>query len=125
MEENIVYQKWNSLGFLDGLSEDNKIKLANAFEYTACKLLADADVNKENRKYNDDVDTIAFPILRRVVTMLPLLELTEDFIDGFLLKVLGLTESSVYDGIKDLHADPQFDVEAELIKLFVKLNYGQ
>jgi hypothetical protein len=120
-----IYDKWRSLGFLEGLSLKNQIALANAYEHTACKLLADAKVPSEieDRKYNDEVDTIVFPILREIITIDPTNDLNDEFVNGVLEKTLELTESSVYDGINDLHITGM-DPKAELLKLFVKKNYG-
>lgn len=115
--------KWYEVGLLDKLELNDQIRLAKALEYTSKKLIEDGE--NENRKFNDKVDVIIFPILRRLVGMLPFLILTTCFIDDLLIKVLELTESSVYDGIKDLHPDTGIDVEAELINLFIELNYGQ
>ena len=117
-----VYDKWRSLGFLEGLSLKNQITLANAYEYTANKLLVDSE--KGCRKYNDEVDTIVFPILREIITIDPTNDLNDEFVNGLLEKTLELTESSVYDGIDNINIDPPKDGKAELIKLFVEKNYG-
>lgn len=123
---DLIFDKWNSLGFLDKLSEENKIKLAHGYEVLACKLLADAKIESEKhlRKFNDEVDTIVFPILREIITVSPKSEFTNDFIDKLLNKTLKLTKSSVYDGINNLHISSGNDAKAELLKLFVEEHYG-
>ena len=118
-----IYNKWKSLGFLDGLPIKSQINLAHAYESVAIKLIADNE--KGIRKYNDEVDSIVFPILREIIIINPRNELNDEFVNGVLEKTLELIKSSVYDGIDDLHADPHIDVKAELLKLFVETNYGK
>tara|TARA_R110000796_G_scaffold252137_1_gene385331 strand:- start:25795 stop:26358 length:564 start_codon:yes stop_codon:yes gene_type:complete len=112
-----ILDKWESLGFLENLLFEQQIKLAHGMEYTAETLIADGE--KEFRTFNEVIDTIIFPILRRLVHKH---ELSKSFIDHLLIKVKKLTESSVYDMVKGsslVHA------EAELINYFIELNYDK
>jgi len=117
-----ITEKWKNLGFLDGLSLSDKqnFELAQAMEYAAKILIRDG--KKCNRKYNDKVDIITFPILRLLIDKH---EMSKPFILHLLEKLKKLTESSVYDGIEDLHPSTGVDPEAELIRLFVELHYGK
>jgi hypothetical protein len=125
MKKNKIYEKWKSLGFLDGLCEKHKIMLANAFEYMANKLLIDS--NKRKRKFNDDVDSLAFPILRRIITTNPLNDLTNDLVDDLLDKLLYFTKTRLYIEARSISCCcwHEIDPETELIEIFVKINYGQ
>lgn len=128
--ETVVYDKWRSLGFLEGLSLKNQITLANAYEYTVNNLLADAKVEAEieDRKYNDEVDTIIFPILREIITIDPTNDLNDEFVNGVLEKTLELTEREIYIESSSIICNcwgGDHDPKAELIKLFVEGNYGE
>lgn len=55
--ENEVYKRWKSLGFLDGLSEEDGIALADRFDELANFML--------QNEYDGHVEVMAFPALRR------------------------------------------------------------
>lgn len=57
--ENEVYKRWKSLGFLDGLDENQAVGLAEKFEELAHYMLLNID------KLDEHVQTLAFPVLRR------------------------------------------------------------
>jgi len=128
VEESAIYEKWNSLGFLESLCEKHKIMLANAYEYTANKLLDDAKIEDEldERKFNDELDVLIFPVLRNILTINNTLELTEDFVDGVLDKLFKFVTSDIYKNFKELRCCMSHrDVEMEMIHFFVEMNYGQ
>ena len=56
-------QKWEDYGLLDGLSEEDKPKLAAQYEDMANFLMP---LEKEGETKYDKLITISFPILRRV-----------------------------------------------------------
>lgn len=59
-------ERWSSLGFTNGLEKEMERRCSFAFEQMAYYLL---NVNKDD-KLKGDYETIAFPIIRRTVTVL-------------------------------------------------------
>lgn len=62
-----VLKKWNILGFLEGIEKEYKPCLASWYEYMAIILIKDEE-NKYSGDDNGSVETVAFPILRRIYT---------------------------------------------------------
>ena len=120
-KETVVHNKWRSLGLLEGLSLKNQITLANAYEHAARKLLADSE--KGYRKYNDEVDTIVFPILREIIKINPTNDLNDEFVNGVLEKTLELTKSEMWVTVKSSNPAETTDYESVFLKDFVKKNY--
>lgn len=54
-----VYKRWKSLGFLEGLDENQAVGLAEKFEELGNYMLLNID------KLDEHVQTLAFPVLRR------------------------------------------------------------
>jgi hypothetical protein len=120
-----VYDKWKSLGFLDGeLLVKQKIRLSNAMEYSAMVLLDEYE--QKINDYNPEViGTLIFPILRRIMVLNPTNELNYGFIDSVLKKVSEFTKTELFKGLDDLTCCGCCDMETELLNLFVETNYGQ
>lgn len=57
--QNDVYKRWKSLGFLEGLDENQAIGLADKFEELAQYMQLNID------NLNEHAQTLAFPVLRR------------------------------------------------------------
>jgi hypothetical protein len=57
--ENDVYKRWKSFGFLDGLTEEDGVALAERYEELGNYMLQNSD------KLDEHVETLAFPALRR------------------------------------------------------------
>jgi len=69
--ENIeeIVKKWSTIGFLDGLEDEEQIKcIATSFEIAAKYLISYETKNNifGEKKYND-LDTLTFPVLRRAL----------------------------------------------------------
>jgi hypothetical protein len=119
-----ILDKWESLGFIDNLLLPQQIKLAHGMEYTAETLIADGE--KEFRTFNEEIDTQAFPVLRKIITVNPNIVLTNDFIINTLTKLSDFTKSREYsDGMTSNNYVNAIDMEAELLHLFVETNYGK
>jgi len=113
-----VYQKWKDYGFLDNLSEEQSIELADGFEYLESILKAHG--------HTDYICTIAFPVLRRVFTTRPNIELSEEFILEILKNLKEYVNTDMYKkSLKEGASLSTIDSEAELLVLFVKTYYGQ
>ena len=118
--EDKILDKWESLGFLDNLLLPQQIKLAHGMEYTAETLIAD------DGSFNEEIDTQAFPVLRKIITVNPNIDLTNDFIINTLTKLSDFTKSREYsDGMTSNNYVNAIDMEAELLHLFVETNYGK
>jgi hypothetical protein len=87
----INYSKWNSLGFLEDLCEKHGTKLANGYECLSIRLIDDNKL--VNRKFNENVDVIAFPTLRKIYNFDSTIDLNKSFISKFLNKLLEFTNS--------------------------------
>lgn len=57
--QNDVYKRWKSFGFLDGLTEEVGVALAERYEELGNYMLQNSD------KLDEHVETLAFPALRR------------------------------------------------------------
>lgn len=115
-----IFEKWKALGFLEGLDIIKQIDLSQAMEYASDILINDS--KKNYRRYNYDVDVITFPILRKLIHKH---SLTKTFVVNLLEKIKKLTESSFYNDIKNIHAEPPMDIEVEIINFFIEINYGK
>jgi len=121
-----IYDKWRIIGMLEGLIFKNQVKLANAYEHMAKILLADAE--KEIRFYNDDIDTIGFPVLRRYFGLNLGIELTNELVEDILKELHKYQTSDFYTEGKlklNLIFDSGLDMEAILLKVFCEDIYGQ
>lgn len=70
-----IFVRWKELGFLDGLDEDTAMKVALSYEIAANMMLMDGKIYDMYFKINEDiidddgiVDTVIFPIIRRIVS---------------------------------------------------------
>jgi hypothetical protein len=57
--QNDVYKRWKSFGFLEGLTEEDGVALAERYEELGNHMLQNSD------KLDEHVQTLAFPVLRR------------------------------------------------------------
>lgn len=57
--ENEVYKRWKSFGFLEGLTEEDGVALAERYEELGNYMLQNSD------NLGEHVETLAFPALRR------------------------------------------------------------
>jgi len=101
-----IVDKWVSYGFLDGLSKNDKHKLAHGFEYMS-KVLNDG------RRFDSYINIVSFPVLRDILKLNSSLDFNDKFIDNLLCKLSELINSEDYN----LNLN-----EEELIK-FTKNNY--
>lgn len=56
--KNEIYKRWKSFGFLDGLTEEDGVALAERYEELGNYMLQNSD------KLNKHVEVVAFPALR-------------------------------------------------------------
>ena len=120
-----VHEKWKSLGFLEQLTEEDSVELAHGFEYMAQTLVNDINIHsKKNRHFNENVDVISFPTLRRVFTTSTNLKLTEDFIDVFLENLNDFSNTESFKRWWEEPPTPEVDPQAELLLEFIRVYYG-
>ena len=113
-----VYNKWEQLGLLTGLTINSKIKLANAYEYVANTLNT-----SESGEFNSQINTLAFPLLRRIMDIQIENSLNEEFLDEYLNKLSKFTETYVYIEAAIQHQNvpnEHIDAEAELLLKFIE-----
>lgn len=60
-------EAWGRLGFLEGLSQEDKEKCAVAMEQAATYFLSDESASELYKNY-PQIETIIFPIIRRIIT---------------------------------------------------------
>ncbi len=64
MDEDLI-EKWGSIGFLDGLSEIDKIRISLLFERTARHII---DLDLTTKSYGENItETVIFVIIRRII----------------------------------------------------------
>jgi len=75
---NHIYDRWKSFGFLEGLDDEIAMKVALAFEIASNILLMEGKMMdiyfKETGNIADDnerVETVIFPVLRRIIGKTP------------------------------------------------------
>lgn len=61
--KEVVIEKWEKLGLLEGLNDEAKVIVSHAFEKIAKIILL------EKLKSNEQVETICFPIIRVILSM--------------------------------------------------------
>lgn len=107
-----VYERWLTIGLLDGLSEDVAKDMAMAFEISAQMRIASVE-HANQSDIEGIIDSLIFPIMRRVLTELPSLAQSKETI----VMVYNDAIKLIYNNKKFLKEDFShigIDSEAEL-----------
>jgi len=107
MKNKEMVDKWVHYGFLDGLSEEDRYKLAHGFEYMSKAL-------NDGRELDEYINIVSFPVLRNILKLNSSLDFNGDFINNLLSELSKLINSENY--VRDLDAK-------ELVK-FVENKYN-
>lgn len=84
--------KWENLGFLTGVEEIYKKCISDSYEYLANKLKKDSEELGCDRIYNETIDVIAFPIVRKLIIKSKLKDVETIKLDYMLENLLPLSE---------------------------------
>ena len=107
---NSILEKWNSIGLLDRLSDDNKILAANCFELSLNYILG-SDNNKLDSMKTTELVTVIFPIIHRIIVKVKI-----DIND--LMLIIETTKKNIPNLIDSLNndIDGNIDYEGEYCK---------
>mgnify|MGYP003658780449 CR=1 FL=1 len=123
MVDKEILDKWETIGFLEGLNDGEKIKLALGYEILANTLITDSF--KSSRIYDVRCEEYSFPTLRKLLINYPEYEFTVDFIKQFLHKLTIHIRIVIVDFIEN--TTPKYltmEMQAESLNNFINSQYG-
>ena len=116
--DNEVLNIWNTLGFTEGVKEENKLRLSRWYEEMARYLIKNEKELNDNENIYKGIDVIAFPCIRKFISQLEQIQKYENNHE-LLCKEISeyFKEQTPYlEEIKKYKTD--IDIEAELLNGF-------
>jgi len=109
-------EKWETLGFLEGLNNEQKVECAERFTEMAKHLMS-----SEYLHYNELVETIVFPMIRRAIQNGD--GLAYFYTPEKMCRFITITFESLRNGFWVLKESGKYDVDAEYCAFISELFY--
>lgn len=115
-------EKWEKLGFLEGLNDEQKTECAERFTEMAKHLMS-----SEYLHYNEIVETVTFPLIRRAIQNGG--GLASFYTPEKMCRFITVTFETLRNGFWILRNEPDYDIQAEccafISELFYKNRYEE